>query len=463
MDKQMKKILLLILAALGAVSIAFSQPNGNFQSVRLTMPSAGDSANVSTNNGTIFYNKSSNIFRFRQNGAWVSFVPTGQNYWSLANGGTLTGANTITSDAPNQLFFSGSWTATNNGNYFGYFSGSATARTTANDALYGWRTGGTLTGGASNTQYLYGATVETSLVGGADNTDYATALGIFPTYTGTLSNRIGIYAEGATTSTFNGLRILNNSTGASSIVIQAANGGNVATGANQISITRSTGANGNAQFYNYGTGGTTFGSSQVLFTPDATYSGLKIGTLAGVPSTTAVGDFWYNTTAGCYGGVNGSGTVYFLVGSPPATNQIPFMANNSGTVTSSTNFTNNGTMFVHSMGDRNNAFITPTQLTADVNDWSPTSLSTTFVIRASSDATRNITGMLAGTAGDIKVLFNVGSFDILLLNESTSSSAANRFALPQDGTTTITLVPGSSIYLWYDGTSSRWRALGNTN
>lgn len=55
--------------------------------------------------------------------------------WSLAGGGTLTGVNTITSNAPNQLAFSGNITATANSQYHVIYNASLTARPNVSDVL----------------------------------------------------------------------------------------------------------------------------------------------------------------------------------------------------------------------------------------------------------------------------------------------------------------------------------------
>lgn len=102
--------------------------------------------------------------------------------------------------------------------------------------------------------------------------------------------------------------------------------------------------------------------------------------------------------------------------------------------------------------------ISPSQITADQNDYNPTSLSTASVLRLSSDASRNITGLQGGSDGRVIAMVNIGSNNIVLKNESASSTAANRFALQAD----ITLAGGDGVILWYDSTSSRWRAIGKT-
>ena len=102
------------------------------------------------------------------------------------------------------------------------------------------------------------------------------------------------------------------------------------------------------------------------------------------------------------------------------------------------------------------ADITPATLTAHQNDYNPTGLATADVLRISSDADRNISGLQGGADGRILVLVNVGAFNILLNNEETSSSAANRFSMGGH----VALGPKHAIILQYDATASRWRAIG---
>lgn len=97
--------------------------------------------------------------------------------------------------------------------------------------------------------------------------------------------------------------------------------------------------------------------------------------------------------------------------------------------------------------------ISPTQITADQNDYDPTNGSVTSVWRLSSDATRTITGISGYRTGAFLSLLNVGSNNIVLSNQNASSSAANRFSTGYD----IVLAANQSATVWYDITSSRWR------
>ena len=95
--------------------------------------------------------------------------------------------------------------------------------------------------------------------------------------------------------------------------------------------------------------------------------------------------------------------------------------------------------------------ITPTQLTANTNNYSPTNWATSNIARISSNKVIVITGLALGVQGAMKALVNVGSFTITFPAESTLSTAANRFA---NG---FSLEPGKSVVWIYDDTSDRWR------
>lgn len=102
---------------------------------------------------------------------------------------------------------------------------------------------------------------------------------------------------------------------------------------------------------------------------------------------------------------------------------------------------------------------TPAQITANQNNYSFTYYEG-VVLRLSSDASRNITGLLASGSygvldGDFVWIINVGSNDIVIKHEDVNSTAANRF-LNSSGAD-ITLSAGQAADLIYDGTTSRWR------
>lgn len=95
---------------------------------------------------------------------------------------------------------------------------------------------------------------------------------------------------------------------------------------------------------------------------------------------------------------------------------------------------------------------TPSQITSNQNDYNPASLSTTDVLRISTDARRNITGLAAGASGKTLRVHNVGTFPAVFTYSDALSAAANRFAFG------MTLGGGQSMEIQYDATSSLWRA-----
>ena len=93
----------------------------------------------------------------------------------------------------------------------------------------------------------------------------------------------------------------------------------------------------------------------------------------------------------------------------------------------------------------------PSQITSNQNDYAVGQAVTD--LRISTDVSRNITGITNGRKGRLMRVFNVGSADAVLVNESASSTAANRIALGTD----LTIGASEGAVLWYDSTSSRWR------
>jgi hypothetical protein len=92
----------------------------------------------------------------------------------------------------------------------------------------------------------------------------------------------------------------------------------------------------------------------------------------------------------------------------------------------------------------------PSQITSNQNDYAVGQAVTD--LRLSTDASRDLTGITNGRKGRRLQLFNVGSFDLVLKNDVTST-AANRFLLGAD----LTIGTNEGVVLWYDTTSSRWR------
>lgn len=115
----------------------------------------------------------------------------------------------------------------------------------------------------------------------------------------------------------------------------------------------------------------------------------------------------------------------------------------------------------HSLGYITSEFIvsgviSPAQIAANQNDYSPTGLATASVLRLTTDGTpRDLTGLALGQAGKLLIVHYVSGAGLTLKDENTGSIAANRFALVAD----IVLSPDDVVPLQYDAVSQRYRAL----
>lgn len=110
----------------------------------------------------------------------------------------------------------------------------------------------------------------------------------------------------------------------------------------------------------------------------------------------------------------------------------------------------------HVHGDVSNSPTTLSAFSANQNDLA---LGSGGVISISSSLAVDITGLVATSNGDARLLVNTGSFTITLKHNDTSSTAANRIL----GVTSkdVLVPPGGSVSVVYDGTASRWRADGS--
>ncbi len=99
--------------------------------------------------------------------------------------------------------------------------------------------------------------------------------------------------------------------------------------------------------------------------------------------------------------------------------------------------------------------LTPAQITANTNDYAPTDLATASTLRLNTSGIFNITGLTGGAAGRVLVLHNVGASPFILIPESASSTAANRFSASGE----VWVGTNQAVSLQYDATLSRWRVL----
>jgi hypothetical protein len=96
--------------------------------------------------------------------------------------------------------------------------------------------------------------------------------------------------------------------------------------------------------------------------------------------------------------------------------------------------------------------LTPSVFTSNQNDWAP---SRKNVYRVASDASRNLTGLVAGTDGEVRRIVNKGTQNVVLKHDDAASSTANRFITPN--AVDLTLEPGDMAEILYDLDTARWR------
>lgn len=105
--------------------------------------------------------------------------------------------------------------------------------------------------------------------------------------------------------------------------------------------------------------------------------------------------------------------------------------------------------------------LTPPQILANQNDYNPGFVlvgleQPSYELRLSSDAARDITGIVAPSYdGQIVYFVNVGAQDIVLQNQDSNSQAANRFLSSSGGD--VTLAADGWAMAIYDQTTQRWR------
>ena len=113
--------------------------------------------------------------------------------------------------------------------------------------------------------------------------------------------------------------------------------------------------------------------------------------------------------------------------------------------------------------------ISPTALSGSTDNYAPTNIGTNTTIHQDVSSAATLTGLLSSvtngsTSGRLLFLEDIATTagdTLTLVNESASSTAANRFRLP--GGLNYTLQPGDGITLRYDATVSRWRLEGTAS
>lgn len=154
---------------------------------------------------------------------------------------------------------------------------------------------------------------------------------------------------------------------------------------------------------------------------------------------------------------------YLIVNSTASGTYTLTVQNNGGTATL---ISLNPSEFAFLMPDGNGGYfvitnpfslvLSPSQITANQNNYNPSGAGSASVLRIDTDASREITGFGFPVAYKTILVVNAGSNPSVFKNESASSTAENRFAFGAD----LTLATQQAVMMWYDPTSSRWRLVG---
>lgn len=96
--------------------------------------------------------------------------------------------------------------------------------------------------------------------------------------------------------------------------------------------------------------------------------------------------------------------------------------------------------------------VTPATITATQNDYAS---ATGQISRLSTNAARDVTGLVAAADGTERKIINVGANNLTLKHQNAGSSAANRFLC--EGGADIVLTPDFAALVLYDANTQRWR------
>lgn len=207
-----------------------------------------------------------------------------------------------------------------------------------------------------------------------------------------------------------------------------------------------------------GSGGGAGGA--VSFTGGAALSGNNAGGASSVTGGAAVGSGTggaASLTGGAGGSSNGAGgPVTIAGGAAGATNANGGSLTLRGGALAGTGA--NGAVIV---GDSNTSGVqfgtaSPAQLTGNVTDYTGTN--DCMYARLTSDASRTINTIAGQAAGRRLVLVNIGSQNIVLLNDDGATGTAAMRILTHTGAN-YTIAGKQCVELYYDGTSKRWRTL----
>jgi len=102
--------------------------------------------------------------------------------------------------------------------------------------------------------------------------------------------------------------------------------------------------------------------------------------------------------------------------------------------------------------------ISPASFAVGQNDYNPAGLATSSTLRLEPTANVNLTGLQGGVDGRVIIIHNIGTGTLGIPDEDLLSAAGNRF----DVGATIYIRQNLGAIFRYDGSSSRWRCVGNS-
>lgn len=100
----------------------------------------------------------------------------------------------------------------------------------------------------------------------------------------------------------------------------------------------------------------------------------------------------------------------------------------------------------------------PAQITTNQAGFAP---GTATTVSITTDASRNLFGIVPGSDGQLLEIINTGSNPLVLVNESVSATAPEYRILTPLGTD-VTLSAKQGVQLFYDAISARWRVVSGT-
>jgi hypothetical protein len=101
--------------------------------------------------------------------------------------------------------------------------------------------------------------------------------------------------------------------------------------------------------------------------------------------------------------------------------------------------------------------ISPPALAAANANYAPANFAGAKILRLTATAASTISGIAGGAVGRVIYVQNISAFSITLQHANAGSTAANRFSLANNAN--IIIRANGGVTIWYDATSSVWRAV----